>query len=68
MEEIKLKPCPFCGNKVMLHAVEYERSLWIVTCNGCQMEMTVKRCMKGRDYMSNHNAVVDVWNRRADHE
>lgn len=69
-----LKPCPFCGNRdIMIHACEYEKKLWIISCRGCQCEYTVARVRssrKGKDGLlllkSNHDAVVDGWNRRAD--
>ena len=60
-----LKPCPFCGNKEpFIRAVEYDKTLWIITCNHCQCEFTVKRCYRGAHPKSNHDAVVMVWNRR----
>jgi len=63
--EGELAPCPFCGNKnVLMRDVEYDKMLWLIECNGCQMEMTVKRIMYPRK-KSNRDAVAEVWNRRA---
>lgn len=61
-----LKPCPFCGNKaVLLRNVEYDRTLWIIECNRCHMEVAAKHrdLINGRK--STHEDLVETWNRRA---
>ena len=70
----KLKPCPFCGNtNVLLRCIEYEKTLWIISCASCKCEFTVPRehtnifTKSGQVIRkSNHDVVVNVWNRRAD--
>lgn len=72
---IKLRPCPFCGNtNVLLRCIESEQTLWIISCAGCKCDFTVPR--EHNVYIftksgwpirkSNHDAVVNAWNRRAD--
>lgn len=71
-----LKPCPFCGNSdVMIHAVVYEKTPWIISCDKCKCEFTVSReytkfCAEKerKRYKSNHDAVVNVWNSRFGNE
>jgi Lar family restriction alleviation protein len=49
---MKLKPCPFCGNKVELHhPIAW---LWNIYCSKCPVEM------QGR----NEQELVKAWNRR----
>lgn len=63
--ETRLEPCPFCGNpNVLLRDTEYDRTLWIIECNQCHMEVAVKHrdVIKGR--RSTHDDLVAGWNRR----
>ena len=63
MDEIKLKPCPFCAGKANLMSVQEP---WVgarrcyVTCAVCGVEMP-------RIARSKEEAAL-VWNRRADNE
>lgn len=74
MSDVKLKPCPFCGNpKPYLHQVKYEKTLWIIMCRDCHSEFTVgrkRRLVNGRTYtgelLSNRDDVINAWNRRAE--
>lgn len=74
MSEIELKPCPFCGNRyLLLHQTEYEKSLWVIICDRCHSEFTVARKrplfggrIKSGNRLSNHDDVVNAWNRRVD--
>lgn len=76
MSEIKLKPCPFCGNpELLLHQTEYEKTLWVIMCSGCHSKFTVERerqLFNGRTYtgrlLSNRDNLINTWNRRADNK
>lgn len=70
----KLKPCPFCGyKKPFLHFCEYRKSLWIINCPKCKMELTVPVLRQlnkpdggiydGRE-LSNKDRLIEAWNRR----
>lgn len=60
----ELKPCPFCGNQnLLLRNVEYDKTLWIISCNKCHSEFTVSRyenCVK----KDNRDRLIETWNRR----
>lgn len=63
----KLRPCPFCGNlNVLLRNIEYDRTLWIIECNQCHMEVAAKHknLIHGRN--STHDDLAAGWNRRAE--
>ena len=70
----ELKPCPLCGNTtVLLRFVGHEKILWMISCASCKCKFTVPReytnifTKSGWPIRkSNHDAVVNVWNRRAD--
>lgn len=55
MDEIKLKPCPFCGEK----AVKLGGNVFWVRCCECGAETAT--------YTSTRQA-EEAWNRRADNE
>lgn len=70
MEEIKLKPCPFCGCEMtMLEVPEYdwEETLCYLVgrpehANGCMFsKMYPPKAYDG-------DMLVECWNRRAEHE
>lgn len=53
MDEIKLKPCPFCGSKAV---VQPFMGYWAVTCSGCGGSV-VGKYDKAKE-------AIKVWNRR----
>ena len=57
-EEIKLKPCPFCGGAVK---IEKTPMLWVVHCAECQ-SITSFEPQSQMSVM----AVAYAWNRRAE--
>ena len=67
MNEIKLKPCPFCGGKAVLEPYKarkgYEAN---IQCNGgC---LALMRTITYDTEEEAVEAVVNTWNRRADNE
>lgn len=61
MNEIKLKPCPFCGSE-KIYIEQYDHPAgkrWRIFC--CN-------CMAGIDTGTDQSkgAVIETWNRRAD--
>ena len=61
MDEIKLKPCPFCGGTARLRC---EGASFWVECefqNGCLVGPVI-------DIFGTECEAIEVWNRRADHE
>ena len=73
MSEVKLKPCPFCGDdNPFLHNCEYRQTLWTITCPKCKIEITVpvlrdfwsnSGVRMGKE-QSNENRLVEAWNCR----
>lgn len=60
----EFKPCPFCGNhNLLLRNIEYDKTLWIISCNQCHSEFTVSRYMYG-EKKDNRDRLIDAWNRR----
>lgn len=58
MSKSELKPCPFCGGKmVVVHEMEDNR--WLVFCHNCGGMM--------QSFMTKNDA-VEHWNRRAGNE
>ena len=83
MDEIKLKPCPFCGGKAeYIINTNYERCTthgWKfgIKCTNCMTELPMKDFLVTADLESNGEIVfakddrkkaADMWNRRAEHE
>lgn len=63
----KLLPCPFCGNpNVLFRDTEYDRTLWIIECNQCHMEVAAKHKDLIHGRKSTHDDLVIGWNRRAE--
>ncbi|MBR2284583.1 MAG: Lar family restriction alleviation protein [Ruminococcus sp.] len=64
MDEIKLKPCPFCGcTRVWMRAVEYDKCINIIRCPDCNMEFTTPTMKEGWKF-NNRKQTADIWNRR----
>ena len=64
----ELRECPFCGNlHVLLRNIEYDKTLWIIECNVCHTEFTVKRVIAGKK-KDNRSRVIEAWNRRVSDE
>ena len=64
--EAKLLPCPFCGNPaVLLRDTEYDRTLWIIECNQCHLEVAAKHKDLIHGKRSTHDDLIFGWNRRA---
>ena len=60
-DEIKLKPCPFCGGvaTTISDGVLSEDSLFWVRCCGCGAETSI---------FDSEKEAKEAWNRRAEHE
>lgn len=72
MDEIKLKPCPFCGGEAHLNKVG---SLYFVICaaaaGDCSVNPWVGRYDNKAEAINAWNRrvkAVEAWNRRAEHE
>ena len=70
MSENKLKPCPFCGKKVLIAIDNYEKAL--ITCEDCKLLFGVE-VENGTELIDGWRATfdsieeaVEAWNRRAD--
>lgn len=59
-EEIKLKPCPFCGGEPVLqeHVFHGYRSTFGVVCLDC--------CCETRQFYDTAREAAEAWNRRAE--
>lgn len=56
----ELKPCPFCGGKADLCKMErrdFPKTMYMITCN---------RCFAKTYLLTDKEAVINAWNRRAD--
>ena len=82
MDEIKLKPCPFCGGEAEYFIVENcscgTARGWKfgIHCTKCMVSLPMRDFMLTMDLYSNGELVAkkderqkaaDMWNRRADH-
>ena len=63
MEEIKLKPCPFCGGEAFIHEIcedflggGWKQRGYAVVC---------KKCHSSTEYDENKEKSAAAWNRRA---
>ncbi|MDE7104660.1 MAG: Lar family restriction alleviation protein [Ruminococcus sp.] len=60
MNEIKLKPCPFCGREAILkEKVSKDEIRYYVLCG---------KCMSKSHMFVTEKDAVDAWNRRAKNE
>lgn len=57
MDNIKLKPCPFCGGKAKINKIEQGR-LYEVECQYCYANV----------YDDTVEGAVEYWNRRTEDE
>ena len=56
-EELKLKPCPFCGGKAEI--IYWANGRTTVSCS-------VGGCMANISFCSSAEVAIKAWNRRAD--
>ncbi len=83
MDEIKLKPCPFCGGEAVYiidkNYIRFTEHTWQfgIKCTNCMVELPVRDFIVTVDMNSNGEIVftkderekaADMWNRRAEHE
>lgn len=83
MDEIKLKPCPFCGGKAEYFiSSNYSRGVthgWKfgINCTNCLIALPMQDFTVTADLTANGEIVfaeddrkkaADMWNRRAEHE
>lgn len=59
MSDVKLMPCPFCGESPRLIFVGGDINKWIVECDNYKC-----RIQPSTDYHRFKNVVVREWNRR----
>lgn len=60
MPEIKLKPCPFCGNTnpiIQRRYVAQSKSIYAVQCRKCYARMV---------FLDRKYKAIEAWNRRSD--
>lgn len=62
MQEIELKPCPFCGGEAVVHVNEGVMVICI-EC-GASSKCRVDSYSHGKPFGTAIKAVVDSWNRR----
>lgn len=59
MDEIKLKPCPFCGGKTVFNEDIYGDC---ISCDECEIVFATS------DLHTSKKQLAEAWNRRAEHE
>lgn len=60
MAEVKLNPCPFCGEQVRFdRAYSYFRDT-VIYCDNCDMVFTLDDCTATAEQ------IAEAWNRRLD--
>lgn len=66
MSEIKLKPCPFCGEQAVIHVGDGV----CVICKkcGCRTRSLADGIYQVKPGGGAIYRVIDIWNRRADNE
>ena len=60
IQNIVLKPCPFCGGTGELMRGLFDG--WSIYCNRCPA------VMHGEEHTSNPQKIADKWNRRVEHD
>lgn len=70
MSENNLKPCPFCGNRVLLARDNYGK--YLIECKNCSLLFGI-RVEDGTELVDGWRATINTieeatksWNRRAD--
>ena len=56
MQEIKIKPCPFCGGDAELQSADFKGAVWFVVCHKCEIKTF---------FFSSPAKAARRWNRRA---
>lgn len=65
MNDVELKPCPFCGRKVKID----EDDFYMFCCDSCGAGVTfAKELEDGSATDMNLDESIDAWNRRAGDE
>ena len=76
MNEIKLKPCPFCGGAKLAFTSKtsfydfqkrFNNADLMITCVSCDLNMW-ERSFYIRNYEVRMKLLAEKWNRRADNE
>ena len=77
MNEIRLKPCPFCGTEPYTSIVgsDDEKMKIYIQCNnpdcGTKMDFTIKAervILRFEDVINGINKAIETWNRREGNE
>ena len=66
MDEIKLKPCPFCGSDILYFVVDNNTDTVGIFCNWCKQTTTFEENEWEGDTTSAKTRAADAWNMRAD--
>ena len=67
MEEVKLKPCPFCGNKQpeLVHVTWATPNSYLVRCQSCGATSSGGGANNGFNSFYSHTKAIESWNMRA---
>lgn len=56
MDEINIKPCPFCGGKPVIYKSVLDRTVWVM-CSECGATSS---------YSYSEKTAIKAWNRRTE--